>query len=414
MNDITKYQTDHLILLVGSNPLPNWVAGKVLVKPNGKIYLVHSSKTEPIAIKLAEKFNEAYGEECCPEANLRDLGRDASSPEKVYKKIEGILNELRTKIKNSTQTVGLHYTGGTKVMSVQGYEAVLRQEQSLTVICSYLDAETLSLVVVGGKGLPDNWIPLGDSVKVSVEELMELHRNEFNKLPKKATTRLIKVSHPLINIHTVKSYHAEWRCWCNSYLKSDKPADLNPVQLPTSPNLVNVRTFLQQENPALRSFSLEEIGKVYGFAGKAIKNLAKWFDGEWLDDYTLQTLLQLKDELGLYQPGQDYDTKLFQFDVATTRGYQLFAFSCTTSDDKGLCKSKLFEAYIRAQQMGGDEAKTALVCCYDDVAKLEGDLSLEFGAKDKIKVFGRADLPHLKTRLKAWFDEIAAKQRREL
>jgi len=62
--------------------------------------------------------------------------------------------------------------------------------------------------------------------------------------------------------------------------------------------------------------------------------------------------------------------------------------------------------------LGGDEAKTALVCCYDDPVKLEQDLSQEFMAGDKIKVFGRADLPQLKNRIKQWFDEIDAKQRR--
>ncbi len=66
--------------------------------------------------------------------------------------------------------------------------------------------------------------------------------------------------------------------------------------------------------------------------------------------------------------GSPKDGVHFQFDVAAMRGYQLFAFSCTTEDGKrkgkrGLLKQKLFESYVRARQMGGDEACAALVCC---------------------------------------------------
>ena len=54
------------------------------------------------------------------------------------------------------------------------------------------------------------------------------------------------------------------------------------------------------------------------------------------------------------------------------------------------CKQKLFEAQLRAGQLGGDEARIALVCCYDyptDQLKKE----LDFVIKDdaKIEVFGR-------------------------
>ena len=43
MNDFMPYQTDYLFLLVGTNPLPNYVATLLLAKDNGTIYLVHSA-----------------------------------------------------------------------------------------------------------------------------------------------------------------------------------------------------------------------------------------------------------------------------------------------------------------------------------------------------------------------------------
>jgi hypothetical protein len=82
-------------------------------------------------------------------------------------------------------------------------------------------------------------------------------------------------------------------------------------------------------------------------------------------------------------------------------GYQLFAISCTTSSYHDRCKQKLFEAQLRARQLGGDEARVALVSCYNrnETDYLRKELSLIIGnqkEEDKydkrIEVFGRSDL----------------------
>src|SRR5947209_5626131 len=39
MSELSKYKVDHLLLLVGSNPVPNVVAGKLLTVPGGTISL---------------------------------------------------------------------------------------------------------------------------------------------------------------------------------------------------------------------------------------------------------------------------------------------------------------------------------------------------------------------------------------
>src|SRR6266851_938202 len=47
MSEIRDYQIDHLLLLVGSNPVPNAVAGKLLTAPGGTITLIHSEDGLP-------------------------------------------------------------------------------------------------------------------------------------------------------------------------------------------------------------------------------------------------------------------------------------------------------------------------------------------------------------------------------
>ena len=45
-------RSDHLFLLLGENPLPNWVAARLLLKEGGQVYLVHSPHTKEVAQRL--------------------------------------------------------------------------------------------------------------------------------------------------------------------------------------------------------------------------------------------------------------------------------------------------------------------------------------------------------------------------
>ncbi|MFP4441185.1 MAG: hypothetical protein ACLFVO_28460 [Chloroflexaceae bacterium] len=56
---------------------------------------------------------------------------------------------------------------------------------------------------------------------------------------------------------------------------------------------------------------------------------------------------------------------IFEFDVAFMRGHQLFGLSCSAMTKKPELKKKLFEAAVRAAQLGGGETCFALVCCAD-------------------------------------------------
>ena len=38
------YQCDHLFLLIGANPLPNYVAARLLTRPGGQLHLLASSR----------------------------------------------------------------------------------------------------------------------------------------------------------------------------------------------------------------------------------------------------------------------------------------------------------------------------------------------------------------------------------
>ena len=92
----------------------------------------------------------------------------------------------------------------------------------------------------------------------------------------------------------------------------------------------------------------------------------------------------------------------FELDVAATLGYQLFALSCQATENKDEAKEHLMEVYVRARQLGGDEARVALVCAYDDPNQLCREIERSWDAGGKIRVFGRADLRDLPTALSNW------------
>ena len=89
--------------------------------------------------------------------------------------------------------------------------------------------------------------------------------------------------------------------------------------------------------------------------------------------------------------------------MAFTRGYQLFAISVSTTSKRDLCKVKLFEAYLRARQMGGDEARVALICCTDEPDSLKAEVAVL--DDKKIAVFGRDDLMDLSSRIEDWIKQ---------
>ena len=86
-----------------------------------------------------------------------------------------------------------------------------------------------------------------------------------------------------------------------------------------------------------------------------IKHLCKWLDGEWLEHYVLQQVKNISSSYSISDSRMSFhipdntNNDKFEFDVAFMRNYQLFALSCTTDTEPGLCKLKLFEAYRRAR-----------------------------------------------------------------
>jgi len=380
MNDLQPYQSDHLFLLVGTNPLPNYVAAELLLKPSGSLYLIHTDETTIVADRLIAALEQKQKADGVTKIPVNEEKEDD-----IFSQIE------RHAI--GKKGVGLNYTGGTKTMAVHAYRAI--EQACPDAIFSYLNALTLRMLIKR-PGQPSQSFPVGLAVRPDLKTLLSLHGYELRTDPK-AVPFQHDVAQALAQADCVKL-----REWCNQNLRNGpdtpfrKKEELKKVDLPCLIDWSGAKT-------------LDDLATQWG---KKIGEVAEWLDGKWLEDYTLWALQQVAGSCHVHQTAMSIQPQErgFEFDVAAMRGYQLFAISCSTETRKGKLKLKLFEAYVRSRQMGGDEARVGLVCCApkdnseSNPAAIQREIEETWDAQGKLRVFGAEHLPDLPAYLQDWFN----------
>ncbi len=382
MSSMQLPQSDHLFLLVGTNPLPNYVAAKLLLKPDGHLYLVHTAETNDVANRLIEMLNisdrvtKVLVEETDTKSILEEVEQHASGK----------------------RGVGLNYTGGTKTMAIYAYRAI--REHCPDAVFSYLDAKTLSLVIESIKPT----IPVSRAVTLSLTDMLALHGYNLEPpLPQQPVQpNLCKA---IAKIHADAQGFQQWRQW----LKNRSP--LSPPDLRQYPLLQNVVNELNNLGTP------QQIAHALNPQWSDLDQCRKWFLGEWLEQYVLWACLEARsqqsdlfDDYGANLKASGPQGRSLEFDVAVVRGYQLFAISCIATDNKEKAKEHLFEAYVRARQIGGDEARIGLVCCApaNDPTRnpyaVQREIEESWDTKGKVRVFGAEQLSDLPNHLKDWLN----------
>ncbi|NLU11101.1 MAG: hypothetical protein GXW90_09265 [Tepidanaerobacter acetatoxydans] len=437
--DIFTSFTD-LVLLVGTNPLPNYIVIKYFLKHNEKlkrIWLIYSEETNVQAgtEELAENITSVIKKEFL--SNKPDL-KFKHIPLSDVGSASTILDELQRNMKtevSSPNIFHLNYTGGTKSMAVQTYKYFLENFGKRCTF-SYLDGRDFKLK--GDESSAHVTKDLRYEIGISVESLLELHGYE-----KKGGQN--NPSYP----DTVKKFEEitklgklnEYLCWKNNtirgfFYKGNKFVETRK-QFLTYNNICSdedVKRFKQnfrEKTPDIifellktipkQNSILDEngdiwvptestINKEYKDRANSVKN---FLDGKWLEVYVYNVICQKikeNEKLNeLYKKGQliidnnyeikkkNTEKKHFEIDVILLNGYQVCGISCTTASDDSTCKNKGFEIIHRARQMGGEEAKSILIACledkesrsiedfYEDLKDISGSRTHEFmvlGLKD--------------------------------
>ena len=405
-----RYQTEVLFLLIGTNPLPDYVAACLLAKSMGKILLLATSDTHDIAQQLRSllKNLERNNQWKIPEP--REI--DAADGSKIYRRVSEIVKQEVT----HDMSIGLNYTGGTKAMAVHAYQAI--RDIRPDAVFSYLDAHELAMRIHVAD-LPDKTIRVDADCEITLQDLIRLHGRGL-KSPPKRQPLFLGAARELARRFQDEQFANEWKSWCQSQFKKSNgkwrnKSNLRAVEIPPEGEGPSaVFNLLPVEGAVTLKGLAEKIKESLNLQEWDAEKMAKWLGGRWLEHLVLDAFLQISRGVALHDIGmglyiekrEPEDSKKnggeFEFDVAAMRGYQLFAVSCTTSANKGLTKSKLFEAYLRAHQMGGEEAHAALVSMYPDPQKLKTELEESWYTKGHIEVFKPQDILKLPERLEEW------------
>lgn len=401
--DIPRVQ--HLILLVGSNPLPNAIAGKLLVEPGGMITLVHSGDSSVVAERLKAWLEKEHKGKVMVE--LKEVSESEASS--IYPGIRKRLKEIQA------ASVGLNFTGGTKMMSVHAYRAVDQwaKDKGIAPVFSYLDARTLEMVFdPADDSSSGRRIYVGREVELKLKDFLALHGRSLSTTPNSEPV-LPNTARALAEFcWKVNGFCKKWNGWVKSEI------DKKTGYLSVPEDDACKEAFKTAIKTVYRTLCAD-LGQPEGeltLKQPTFKNthqdFPKWLTGIWLEHYVLDVLNGLSKDLQLQERIQNIQTGGVQFevDVAAIRGYQLFAFSCKAKSDesrgsKGELKLALFEAYVRAQQLGGDEARVALVCCAEDPKLIEKEIEKDFNIEGRIRVFGRKHLADLASHLEDWIRE---------
>jgi hypothetical protein len=404
MQILSEYQTDHLLLLVGTNPLPNLVAARLLLKEKGTLYLIHSQDTALVAQRLYEFLTPDYTVKLPP----------------AVKEAEAVHVERRIaeQVRALQGSVGLHYTGGTKVMAVHAYRAVERalERAASPPVFSYLDAGSFELRID-----PEWHEKVLLAVRPKLNDLVRLHACRLQSgLPKRQDAIVWPRTAAALAQAAPNGGLQAWRAWGDDELrlkahagkdwKSNSQLSDIVLTLPDDPALAPAMESLKAElglPSGGRELPLDPDQLDWPFRKRQSYYLCRWLDGEWLEQYVLAQIAAIADACQVHDSGMSLKTDRdasafdFEFDVAAMRGYQFFGISCTT--DENFAKLKLFEAFIRARHLGGDEARIGLISGDIKTDKLEQQVTQSWDAQGKIRVFGPQHLPKLDEHLTRWF-----------
>jgi len=416
------HQVDHLFLLIGENPLPNYVAAKTLLIEGGKPYLVYTEYTSEAYKRLKEVLDISEKEKV-------ELWNNESNAFAIQTAIKNKVQELQQQYPDKKR-FGLNYTGGTKAMAVHAYQALLDLKLSPEPVFSYLDSRSLQMMFDRKNDRP---IPLEvpkNKLGMTGETLFSLHdlywkqgKKPINQ-PKliEAATSILKL---YMNERQRSSFDNAWLDWCEKVLtpntqrqnqygkyidwKQEEELGKNiELDLTSAPEVIK-NVLIEDLGASSNTLSLQT-AKQHGQFDK-FSHVCEWLSCGWLEHYVLDQIQQIfvnppidRSAMSfniIDQPDDNWEK--FQFDVAFMRSYQLFAISCTTSRSTERCKEKLFEAYIRAKQLGGSEARVALVCFHknpENIIKTFKSLIED----PKIAVFGHKHLKNLSKAITDWIE----------
>lgn len=393
------YDFTDLVLLVGANPLPNYVVAEYIadqVDSLQRIWLLHGAKSDNDAGtgEIAEWLMEVLRRNSLESSNIQiqtieigDVGSESSISEATTKLVERMGTSLADNL-----VINLNYTGGTKAMAVHVYRSLEKYSNTCyNISFSYLDARSHSLRFdkQTEKYYPDT-DDLRKQVDICLYDLLNLHgeiRLAYvkNNYKERMDARQREKERDPLNSWWLESklvaYWGESKAknilhrygemlqseglkefqgynkWINSNLESYAKTSKN-----INTNLKEIINFIAADNSSFfyepwfdRKFLTGTMFEYY--VTECISTLIKEKQDKFrmgaMELHTGVEIVKIKD-----QKSNPYQHEL---DIIVIHGYQVYVISCSIASKISTVKEKAFEVLHRAQQLGGEEARAVLI-----------------------------------------------------
>ncbi len=377
-----------LILLVGSNPLPNYLVACAL-RP-GRIALVYTDETKEAKDRLRRELTRTLGNGVALDEPFVE---DATCATTVRRILDPLMHS------DGGRPVLLNYTGGTKVMAAHARMA-FSSSGGRPEHASYLDEGGIDrqarLRFDDG-----NSMPLADypEIPLTLAPLLALHGITHKAREAKSPAPTIDDAREIL-----RKVLADVPLAAALYRERERLEEFR------DPNKVTSDPFRAERyglTLSLPEFPTNDQISQLNNANEKRSWFKQWYSfigGEWLEEWLgaqiraleLAPVPEITVGVNAYRGEREAPLEV---DVAVIRGHRSYFVSCTTDTGKPICKSKLFEVAVRSRQLGGDLARAALVCLADDrtASALQADVDDVWGASNTTRVFGLSDV-------RAWSD----------
>ncbi len=274
------------------------MAVKLLLKEGGRLYLLNSTETRPIKERLETALQVKA---ISTEVNEADAGD-------IAQKITELVEDIKS------GSIGLHYTGGTKVMAVHAHrtflEAMRQYHPGQKPVCSYLDARSYEMKFDPQPGQSGFGEKVLQTVAVDLKTVLALHDIKLTKGALETETRLSNSARILAKLHTCHEIAKKWRYWCNCELRQkcrvkdswiDKQSELESItlKLPIDDDFseLNAQLCIELGLPMNGIIPLAKVqpGQIFRKTHHAIE----WLDGKWLEHYVFDEISAIAIDAGL-------------------------------------------------------------------------------------------------------------------
>lgn len=382
MHDKESESLDHLVLLVGGNPVPIYLVAMAL-KPK-RVTLFHTKESKPMRDRLAGELRK----------NEIEVGSDNALQKELTDGQNG--EEFCRRCAQIDGAPWLDYTGGTKLMSAHAHRAYRNDGTSIWGGISYLDESAGLLRIEHPEPkkieIPENELTL--KILFDLHDLRDRNKDADNFVaydPELPDTRQ-ECAQAIWAVMEENHFNASAKLF--SFLKNLEKEKFKKALIFTE------REKLTQDlKDAIQKLDIE-----FTSDDKSTrKDACKFVGGTWLELWVaMQARRILPSDDAVHSsvtphvPTGTIEERFpnFELDVVAIHRNRLHVISCTTDASLETCRHKGFEVMQRAYQLGGDLARPALACFLDEAGSdaVRDDLRDVWTAPSSLEVFGFNEL----------------------